>query len=205
MCCTKVTELISFLPPLHSDTYDHNPALQESTQRGLMSELSCIAMLLLSKPWHACKVGCNASRSLLHCSMARWPCFCCPLQLISRPFEVAYHDWEGISEDPAEKASLKSSLATVPGCHTLMMWNHGAITMGRTVGEAFVLAYYLQRVCDTQLRILAAGVPIQRPNMAIMHKASQQIEEHFPAGLPSPSFSRRFNVLHEHNAAHYST
>jgi len=80
----------------------------------------------------------------------------------------------------------RRSLATLPGCNTLMMRNHGAITMGRTVAEAFVLMYYLERVCALQLKVMAAShggsSPIHWPDKAVMKKASQQACVEFPAG-----------------------
>lgn len=65
-----------------------------------------------------------------------------------------------------------------------MMRNHGAICMGRDVAEAFVLMYYLERVCALQLKVLAASqaAPIHSPRLEVMRKAKEQMRDDFPAG-----------------------
>ena len=47
---------------------------------------------------------------------------------------VAYHDWEGVSDDYDEKRRIAEALG--PRAHTLLMRHHGAVTCGATVAEA---------------------------------------------------------------------
>ena len=80
---------------------------------------------------------------------------------------VAYHEWEGVSDDHEECERLARSFSKpepvdppLPSDllpHTLMMRNHGAVTAGASVGQAFVRMFYLARICDVQLKVLGAG------------------------------------------------
>jgi ribulose-5-phosphate 4-epimerase/fuculose-1-phosphate aldolase len=71
---------------------------------------------------------------------------------------IGYHDFEGVALDHAERERLARDLGDFD---ILMLRNHGTLTTGSTVGEAFVLNYHLERVCATQLRILACGRPLR--------------------------------------------
>lgn len=64
---------------------------------------------------------------------------------------VAYHPWEGFSDDPAECPRVAASIAKVPGCKTLILTHHGAITFGNTVEEAFERYWRLDAACRQQL------------------------------------------------------
>ena len=46
---------------------------------------------------------------------------------------VAYHKWEGISDDKSEQDSISKSFGS--DAHTLIMHNHGACTTGDSVGQ----------------------------------------------------------------------
>jgi ribulose-5-phosphate 4-epimerase/fuculose-1-phosphate aldolase len=49
----------------------------------------------------------------------------------------------------------------------MLLPNHGSLTVGRTMPEAFVLMETLDRACDVQLRAQAAGVPLRQPSEAV--------------------------------------
>ena len=70
---------------------------------------------------------------------------------------------------------LKAAILKVgPRCKVLMMRNHVAITIGRTVGEASVLYYFLDRVCRTQLQVMQTGPnQIHLPAEATLRASSE--------------------------------
>ncbi len=91
---------------------------------------------------------------------------------------IAYHDYEGVSVDPGECERLAASL----GHHKAMILrNHGLLTCGATVGEAFVMMYYLEKACRAQLAALQTGCEIHLPPEAVVEKAAQQ-SARFAAG-----------------------
>ena len=68
--------------------------------------------------------------------------------------DIAYHDYEGPSLYLDERSRLQSSLGNK---RALILRNHGLMTVGETVPEAFVRLYRLESACRTQLDASAAG------------------------------------------------
>jgi len=83
---------------------------------------------------------------------------------------VSYHAWEGISEDYDECERLAKSLG--PTAHTLIMRNHGALTVGRTVAEAWTRYFFLERVCRVQ--ILCGSNAVVEPPVAVLEHTAEQ-------------------------------
>jgi ribulose-5-phosphate 4-epimerase/fuculose-1-phosphate aldolase len=70
---------------------------------------------------------------------------------------VAFHDYEGIALDLAERERLVADLG---GAKAMILRNHGLLTCGGTVGEAFALMYNLERTCKAQLALLSSGAEL---------------------------------------------
>jgi ribulose-5-phosphate 4-epimerase/fuculose-1-phosphate aldolase len=67
---------------------------------------------------------------------------------------LAYHTYEGIALDLAERDRLVNDL----GHHNAMILrNHGLLTCGKTIPQAFQEMYFLERACDIQIRAQAGG------------------------------------------------
>ena len=107
--------------------------------------------------------------------------------------ELAYHDYEGIAMTPDEQARVVHDLGSRPA---MLLRNHGSLTVGRTVAEAFVLMETLDRACDVQLRAQAAGVPLRQPPQAMCETAhAQLVGDGSPEGvLEWPSLLRRLDA-----------
>ncbi|XP_063313781.1 alpha-adducin isoform X6 [Pelobates fuscus] len=72
--------------------------------------------------------------------------------------EVTYHDYHGILVDEEEKVLIQKNLG--PKSKVLILRNHGLVTMGETVEEAFYYIHNLMSACEIQVRTLAsAGGP----------------------------------------------
>jgi ribulose-5-phosphate 4-epimerase/fuculose-1-phosphate aldolase len=67
---------------------------------------------------------------------------------------LAYHDYEGVSLELDERSRLLHDLGDSTA---MMLRNHGLLTTGRTVAEAFIRLYRLERACQTQVDAGAAG------------------------------------------------
>ena len=63
------------------------------------------------------------------------------------------HSYEGLALGVQEQQRLVSNLGTLDG---LILENHGTLTVGRTVAEAFMLMHILERAAQAQLRAMAA-------------------------------------------------
>src|ERR1700704_2540262 len=67
---------------------------------------------------------------------------------------LAYHDYEGLALDEAEKPRLVADLGEK---HFLILRNHGLLTIGRTAAEAFLGMFLLERACKIQILAQAGG------------------------------------------------
>ncbi|ACA15232.1 class II aldolase/adducin family protein [Methylobacterium sp. 4-46] len=96
-----------------------------------------------------------------------------PLNQWSMQFtdRIAYHAYEGIALDLDERARLVADLGDR---FVMILRNHGLLTCGRSVGEAFRLMHNMERSCRAQLAIQAAGAPLVRPSAAIARKTAGQ-------------------------------
>lgn len=85
--------------------------------------------------------------------------------------DLATHEYEGIALDHAERPRLQQDLG---GHNFMLLWNHGTLTCGRTVGEAFVRMYLLERACSMQVRFMT-GPGIHRAPDGIAEKVGGQV------------------------------
>ena len=74
--------------------------------------------------------------------------------------QVAYHNFEGIAEEEDEGPRI---IADLNGKYTLIMRNHGLLSVGRTVPEAMAYMDRLVNACAVQERILATNHATPRP------------------------------------------
>jgi ribulose-5-phosphate 4-epimerase/fuculose-1-phosphate aldolase len=109
-----------------------------------------------------------------------------PLAQEAAPFvgRVVRHPWHGVSNDWEEQALLGEAVKD-PKCNTLLMENHGFCCFGKTLGEAWVLAYYFDKACQTQLNCLQTGAKINFPNETVLAHAGEQsqIPEFLPGNM----------------------
>ncbi len=68
---------------------------------------------------------------------------------------LTYHDYEGIALDLDERERLAGDLG--PTSKAMILRNHGLLTVGKTVSEAFDIMYYLDTACQIQIDAMAAG------------------------------------------------
>jgi ribulose-5-phosphate 4-epimerase/fuculose-1-phosphate aldolase len=86
---------------------------------------------------------------------------------------LAYHDYEGVALEADEKPRLVRDLGNK---RFLMLRNHGLLTVGRSVAEAFVAMYFFEATCMMQLRAMSGGTPLRRISNAIVDGAQRQME-----------------------------
>jgi ribulose-5-phosphate 4-epimerase/fuculose-1-phosphate aldolase len=67
---------------------------------------------------------------------------------------LGYHNYEGIALRDDEKPRLVRDLGTHTG---LILRNHGLLTVGSTIADAFVAMFVLQRACEIQLLAQSGG------------------------------------------------
>ena len=96
---------------------------------------------------------------------------------------IGYHDYEGPAIDLAERERLVRDL----GQHNaLVLRNHGLLTCGPTVPEAFNLMYQLELSCRAQVDALALGRDLVLPSEDVIEKT---------AVLYDPGTRRPYGIL----------
>ena len=72
---------------------------------------------------------------------------------------LAYHDYEGVALRDDERPRLQADLGT---SNFLMLRNHGLLTLGRSVAEAWLNMYILENACRIQIDAQSGGdlIPI---------------------------------------------
>jgi ribulose-5-phosphate 4-epimerase/fuculose-1-phosphate aldolase len=94
---------------------------------------------------------------------------------------VAYHEFEGVTVESAEKERLVRDIGDKPA---VILRNHGLLAWGRTLPLAFVRLWTLQRACEVQAMQAALGPAIPVPE-AVARKTvedSFQWDQRFGAG-----------------------
>jgi ribulose-5-phosphate 4-epimerase/fuculose-1-phosphate aldolase len=71
---------------------------------------------------------------------------------------LAYHGYEGLAVRDEEKPRLQDDLGNN---NLLMLRNHGLLTVGKTVADAFLAMYFFESVCRIQIDAQAGGELIQ--------------------------------------------
>lgn len=70
---------------------------------------------------------------------------------------LAYHDYEGIALHADEKPRLQADLGQA---NYLMLRNHGLLTVGRTVADAFLAMYFFENTCRIQIDAQSGGAAL---------------------------------------------
>ena len=93
---------------------------------------------------------------------------------------IGYHDWQSHLEAEEEKERVAADLG--PNGVALILRNHGAVTVGRSIQEAVVRMYYLDRMCRVQLAAMSAHAELIECDPKQLAEAAKQKERFFPDG-----------------------
>ncbi len=120
----------------------------------------------------------------------------CQTAMVGMAGGVAYHEYEGIATDMAERERL---IADMANAQAMILRNHGTLTVGRNIGEAFVAMYFLERACQVQIAAMAGLAQLHPAPAAAIERTGQQVKEGMDrvAGrLAWPAVRRRMTRLY---------
>ena len=106
---------------------------------------------------------------------------------------LGYHDYEGVALRDDEKPRLVRDLGDR---NFLMLRNHGLLTVGPTVADAFLSMYLFETVCTIQVRAQAGGGELVAVHPEIIQTAqaqAAQVTRGLGAGLTWPGLLRRLD------------
>jgi ribulose-5-phosphate 4-epimerase/fuculose-1-phosphate aldolase len=106
---------------------------------------------------------------------------------------LAYHDYEGIALNADEKPRLQADLGTA---NYLMLRNHGLLTVGRTIPEAWLNMYTFENTCRIQVDAMAGGAELNLLGPGPI-EANRNVSKVATAGLGAnlawPALLRKLN------------
>jgi ribulose-5-phosphate 4-epimerase/fuculose-1-phosphate aldolase len=108
--------------------------------------------------------------------------------------DITTHDYEGLALLEGEKVSLVRDLGSKS--KVMILHNHGALTCGSSIAEAFIKMYFLVRACQQQIK---AGPTAKVPPKNIQHMATEQATGFNAEGFGTLEFAylkRKLERLH---------
>lgn len=110
-----------------------------------------------ARPEVACVIHTHSWASMAVSSLE---CGLLPItQTAMRFLKIGYHDYQGVVLDTAEQESL---IADLGRGEALILRNHGAMTVGNSVGEAFNWMHRLELACRSQVAAMSCNTPLQQ-------------------------------------------
>jgi ribulose-5-phosphate 4-epimerase/fuculose-1-phosphate aldolase len=86
---------------------------------------------------------------------------------------LAYHDYEGVAFREEEKPRLQADLGNK---NFLMLRNHGLLTVGKTIADAFLHMYIFETTCQIQLAAQSGGAALTEVNPLIVQGVAQAMK-----------------------------
>ncbi len=116
-----------------------------------------------ARPEVACVIHTHSWASM---AVSALECGLLPItQTAMRFLKIGYHDYQGVVLDDTEKAGLIQDLGQG---EALILRNHGALVVGRTIGEAFNWMHRIELACHSQLAAMACNTPLVQPPQPVL-------------------------------------
>jgi ribulose-5-phosphate 4-epimerase/fuculose-1-phosphate aldolase len=124
------------------------------------------------------------THSIAGMAVSAMKCGLLPLAQTSMRFaKIAYHDYEGVVLDLGEQARLVRDLGAHDG---MILRNHGLLTVGASIAEAFNGMFRLERACQVQVAALSCNTELSIPRTEVVEASWR---------LYQPGVRRRFGLL----------
>jgi ribulose-5-phosphate 4-epimerase/fuculose-1-phosphate aldolase len=118
-----------------------------------------------ARPEVACVIHTHSWASM---SVSSLECGLLPItQTAMRFLKINYHDYYGVVLNLDEQESLVRDLGDG---EALILRNHGALTVGRTIGEAFNWMHRLELACRSQLAAMACNSPLSPVSKPVLEE-----------------------------------
>jgi ribulose-5-phosphate 4-epimerase/fuculose-1-phosphate aldolase len=106
--------------------------------------------------------------------------------------QIAYHDFEGVTVRSEEGERLIEHLGDK---RVMLLRNHGILVMGRTLPEAFIKHWSLQRACETQVATASMGTPILIPDDVVKVHQRDLGKVSLPGGAGKADFEAMVRLV----------
>ena len=124
-----------------------------------------------ARPEVACVIHTHSWASMAVSSLE---CGLLPLtQTAMRFLKVTYHDYEGVVLNESEQESLVRDLGNA---EAMILRNHGALTVGRSIGEAFNWMHRLELSCRAQIGSMSCNSPLAKVTPEVLEDTWNQYQ-----------------------------
>ena len=106
--------------------------------------------------------------------------------------QIAYHDFEGVTVRSEEGERLIDHLGDK---RVMFLKNHGILVMGRTLPEAFIKHWSLQRACEIQIATASLGRPIMVPADVVAVHQRDLSKVQIPGGAGRADFEAMVRLV----------
>jgi ribulose-5-phosphate 4-epimerase/fuculose-1-phosphate aldolase len=111
--------------------------------------------------------------------------------------DIAYHDYEGTGRSLDERTRF---LADFGDKHIMVLRNHGLFIVGRTIAEAFIATYRMERACAMQLAFQQSGAEFNPLSDAVISagyakSSAGAARGHDPNKLDWPALLRKLDRI----------
>ena len=106
---------------------------------------------------------------------------------------LAYHSYEGVALNEAEKPRLVADLGDN---NALILRNHGLLTTGATIADAFLLMYVLETACQIQVMAQSSGgelIQVPAPIIQGIQAQAAQVTRGLGGSLIWPGLLRKLD------------
>ena len=106
---------------------------------------------------------------------------------------LAYHDYEGVALNDDEKPRLVADLGSN---NALILRNHGLLTVGPTIADAFLFMYVLETACQIQIMAQSGGnelVQVPQPVVDGIKAQAEQVTKGLGGALVWPGLLRKLD------------
>ncbi|MDJ0910437.1 MAG: class II aldolase/adducin family protein [Woeseiaceae bacterium] len=106
---------------------------------------------------------------------------------------LAYHDYEGVALNDEEKPRLVADLGDK---NALILRNHGLLTTGPTIADAFLMMYVLETACQIQVMAESSGnelIEVPAPIVAGITAQAEQVTKGLGGQLVWPGLLRKLD------------
>lgn len=107
-------------------------------------------------------------------------CGLLPLSQFSLHFynRMAYHAYDSLALTTQRQGA--NMIKDLGQKKALILQNHGTLTCGTTIHEAFLYAYFLEQACKVQCTALAGGQKVFVPHKKVCEQAAQDLRDFEP-------------------------
>lgn len=106
---------------------------------------------------------------------------------------LGYHDYEGVALNDDEKPRLVADLGAN---NALILRNHGLLTVGTTIADAFLMMYVLETACQIQLLAQSTGnelISVPEPIVAGIQAQAEAVTKGLGGQLVWPGLLRKLD------------